>query len=91
MHIHLACSAEDDSVLVDDVNLPLRLDRSQDLGGRSRWVENSINRDPLLPICAAGGLVEPEGCISADVERLPGQRRLLARLLHGDRCLAASR
>jgi hypothetical protein len=91
VRVHLRGAAEDDAVLIDDVHLPLRLDRSEDLRWRAGWVGDLVEGDPLARVGAAGALVEVQRRLLADVEFVPAQDRLLRSLLDVDRRLAAHR
>ena len=75
-HIDLCAAAEQHAVRVDQVHLAVRVDAPQDL--RAVVVEDAVDCQR-----AGRGLDEVDGFIGADVETVPVQRRLLARLPDG--------
>ena len=89
VNVDLARSSEDDPVLVDDVDLPLRMDRTEDLRRRPGRIDDFIEGDPLSRVRTPRALVEIEGRIPPDVERRPVEQRLLRGLRDGDHRLPA--
>src|SRR5262245_22961422 len=90
MHIDLARAAENDAVLVDDVDRTVCLHRAED-AARRRARADAIQDDPVIAaisLCARV-LVEVERGVLADVERIPGGNRLLCLLLDADERPAA--
>ena len=75
-HIDLRAAAEQHAVRIDQVHLAVRVDAPQDL--RAVVVEDAVDGQR-----AGRGLDEVDGFIGADVETVPVQRRLLARLQDG--------
>jgi hypothetical protein len=69
----LGTGAEDDAVLVEDVDLALGGYFSTDLGGFGGGVEDFVEGDPFSGIGSAGGLVEINGGLAADIEGFPVQ------------------
>ena len=87
--VDLRAASENDPVLVDQVNLSVRLDRTQDLTGYTCRVENPIQCDPVVgPVLGSRALIEIDGGVLADVEGLPGQDCLGRGLRDVDRSLA---
>ncbi len=84
MDVDLGGAAEDDAVLVDDVDLAVGLDLAEDLGGTAGGVVDLVEGDPLALVVLAGALVEGERGFLADVEGLPGEQGLLLGLHDGD-------
>ena len=80
MGIDLAGAAEDDTVLVDDVDLAGGVDAAKDLAGGSAGVGDLVERDPGAYVGAACALIEVHGGVLAHVERFPVQHGLLAGL-----------
>src|SRR3546814_16172606 len=90
--IDLLSGAEDDTVLVDDENGTVGLQRTQyrrrcrrlgriaAAGERIELADDAIQRDPVRITL----LIEGKAGILADVERVPRQYRLLLVLLDGD-------
>ena len=73
--VDLGASAEDDAILVDDVDLALGVDFSTDLGWGSA-AYNFVEGDPFAGIGSAGGLVEIDGGLAADIEGFPVEEGL---------------
>ena len=69
--VDLGTGAEDDAVLVDDVDLAFGLDFASDFGGFGGGVENFIEGDPFAGVGPTGGLVEIDGGLAADIEGFP--------------------
>src|SRR5207253_2130741 len=86
-----AGAAENDPVLVDDVDRPGRIDVAQDLARDAGRIEDLVEDDPVVAAAffvGAAVLVEIELRLRTDVESLPGQQRLRLRLHDGDDGLA---
>jgi len=88
--IDLAATAENDAVLVEDVNLALGIDSPEDLGG-GYAADDLVEGDPFADVGTAGGLVEVEGGIASDIEGLPVEEGLLLGLGNVDVVAALSR
>ena len=82
--VHLRAAAKEDAVLVDDVGLAVALDAPEDLRGRAAGVGDFVEGDPLAFVRAAGGLVELQRGLFADVEGLPVEDGLRGVLFDGD-------
>ena len=89
MRVHLRRAAENDAVLIDDIDLTVGLERAEDLRRRARRVVDFVEGDPLPRVRAAAALVEAQRRVLADVEGLPGEQRLLRGLLDVDRGASA--
>ncbi len=74
--VDLGAGAEDDAVLVDDVNLALGVDFASDLGGFGGGIEDFVEGDPFTGVGSAGGLVEVDGGLTADIEGFPVEEGL---------------
>jgi len=91
----LGTGAEDDAVLVDDVDLALGVDFASDLRGGCAGTYNFVEGDPFAGVGSAGGLVEIDGGLAADIEGFPVQEGLRGGLLDADgvagcgRCVGA--
>ena len=72
----MGSGAEDDAVLVDDVDLALGVDFASDFGGFGGGVEDFVEGDPFAGVDSAGGLVEVYGGLAADVEGFPVEEGL---------------
>jgi hypothetical protein len=66
--VDLGGAAEDDAVLVDDVDLAAGFDGTEDLGRGNGVALDDVEGDPLALDRAAGGLVEIKGGFCTDVE-----------------------
>ena len=84
MHIHLARPAKNDAVLIDDVDLAVRLQGAQYLRGQSARVIDFVEGNPLIAIRSARRLIKLQGRFFPDVERIPVQHRLLRGLFDRD-------
>ena len=73
--IDLGTGAEDDTVLIDDVDLALGVDFASDLGGGCA-AYNFVEGDPFAGVGSAGGLVEVDGGLAADIEGFPVEEGL---------------
>lgn len=67
----MGTGAEDDAILIDDVDLALSIDFASDFGGFGGGVEDFVEGDPFAGVGSAGGLVEIDGGLAADVEGFP--------------------
>ena len=85
VQIDLRAAAENDAVLVDDIDLPIGLHRAEDLRRRAGRIVDFVEGNPLPRVRAARALVEAQRGLFADVESLPRQQRLLRLLLHEHR------
>lgn len=74
--VHLGTSSEDDAVLVDDVDLALGVDFALDLGGGCAGAQDFVEGDPFAGVGSAGGLVEIDGGVLADIEGIPVEEGL---------------
>ena len=74
--VDLGTGAEDDAVLVDDVDLALGGYFSVDFGGFGVWIEDFVEGDPFAGVGSASGLVEVEGGLAADIEGSPVEKGL---------------
>ena len=72
----MGAGAEDDAVLVDDVDLALGVDFASDFGGFGCGVEDFVEGDPFAGVGSAGGLVEVDGGLAADIEGFPVEEGL---------------
>ena len=72
----MGSGAEDDAVLVDDVDLALGVDFASNFGGLGGGVEDFVEGDPFAGVDSAGGLVEIDGGLAADVEGFPVEEGL---------------
>ena len=69
----MGAGAEDDAVLVEDVDLALGVDFATDFGGFAGGVEDFVEGDPFAGVGSAGGLVEIDGGLAAYIEGFPVQ------------------
>ena len=84
----MGAATENDAVLVDQIDLASGMDLTEDLGRVTGGVGDFVEGNPLPSVFLAGGLVEGDGGLFADVEGLPIEERLLFGLLDGDLSLA---
>ena len=82
--VDLGAGAEDTAVLVDDVDLALGVDFASDFGGFGGGVEDFVEGDPFARVDTAGGLVEVDGGLTADIEGFPVEEGLCGGLLDAD-------
>ena len=82
--VDLGTGAEDDAVLVDDVDLALGVDFASDLGGFGGRVEDFIEGDPLGYIHSTSRLIEIDGGLAADIESFPVEEGLGGGLFYVD-------
>ena len=80
----MGSSAEDDAVLVDDIDLALGVDFTSDFGGFGVGVVDFVEGDPFAGVGSAGGLVEIEGGLAADIKGSPVEKGLGGGLLNVD-------
>src|ERR1700738_458081 len=85
--VDLARSAEDDAVLVDEINLAIGLDLAENLARHAGRVIDLVERHPS-PVAA---LVKRQGRGLADVELRPVHERVFPRLLDRDGGLSVAR
>ena len=82
--VDLGTGAEDDAVLVDDIDLALGGYFSVDFGGFGVWIEDFVEGDPFAGVGSASGLVEVEGGLAADIEGSPVEKGLGGGLCYVD-------
>ena len=89
MEVDLGGAAKNDAILIDDVNLAGGVHGTEDLGGVPAQVGDEIECDPFTYVGASFALVESQGGVAANVERIPIENRVLGCLDDCHGCLIA--